>query len=437
MPEAEVVNPPGGNEAAATPMLKIKIAEQIEYYFGDFNLMKDKFLKQEIIKDDGWVPLTTLLRFNRLAALTKDVDVILSAFKENPSELIEVDEDRKCVRRNPDRALPEQNDDWKSVVAQRTVYVKGFPTETASLDDILKFMQAFGKIDNVFRRNYFDKTTKTWKFKGSVYAAFPTREEAESFVSIKSVKYAGNELIRKLQLDYIEEKKTERLEQKKKSKQLKDELLKEQQEMKKKELRKLPTGALVLVTGLTNTINRHQLKDAAKALDWDVAFVEYNPGDPTAYIRLQAQDSAKQALSKLENNSFKVNDIVLQAECVEGEKETELLKKMEDDKNTIVMQHLMKSKFKGKKSKGKRFNKRDNAANDDKNEEDDDDDSPMSEDASDEKKEETAQDEKKETDKDEKKETTEGDGEGDNNGKKRKPEDDSEESAKKSKTDSA
>lgn len=62
----------------------------LQYYFGDFNIIRDKFLKQEIGKDNGWVPLPTLLRFNRLAALTKDVDVILSAFKENPSELVEV-----------------------------------------------------------------------------------------------------------------------------------------------------------------------------------------------------------------------------------------------------------------------------------------------------------------------------------------------------------
>lgn len=52
--------------------------------------MKDKFLKQEILKDHGWVPLTILLRFNRLSALTKDVDVILSAFEENPVDWIEV-----------------------------------------------------------------------------------------------------------------------------------------------------------------------------------------------------------------------------------------------------------------------------------------------------------------------------------------------------------
>lgn len=76
----------------------------------------------------------------------------------------------------------------------------------------------------------------------------------------------------------------------------KDELLKEQQELRKKEMKKLPTGALILVTGLTNTINRNELKDTAKGLGWDVAFVDYNIGDPTAYIRLQAQDSAKQVI---------------------------------------------------------------------------------------------------------------------------------------------
>lgn len=54
--------------------------------------MKDKFLRAEIQKNDGWVPIKTLLRFNRLAALTKNEDVVLAAFKSNPSELMEVSE---------------------------------------------------------------------------------------------------------------------------------------------------------------------------------------------------------------------------------------------------------------------------------------------------------------------------------------------------------
>lgn len=55
-------------------------------------MMKDKYLKAEIQKNDGWVPIKILLRFNRLAALTKDENVVLAAFKDNPSELVEVSE---------------------------------------------------------------------------------------------------------------------------------------------------------------------------------------------------------------------------------------------------------------------------------------------------------------------------------------------------------
>lgn len=62
----------------------------LQYYFGDFNMMKDKFLRAEVQKNDGWIPIKTLLRFNRLAALTKDESVVLSAFKDNPSELVMV-----------------------------------------------------------------------------------------------------------------------------------------------------------------------------------------------------------------------------------------------------------------------------------------------------------------------------------------------------------
>lgn len=49
------------------------------------------------------------------------------------------------------------------------------------------------------KRSYFDKALKQWKFKGSVFVTFPTREEAESFLAIGSVKFAGNELIKKWQ----------------------------------------------------------------------------------------------------------------------------------------------------------------------------------------------------------------------------------------------
>ena len=38
--------------------LESKIIRQIEYYFGDYNISRDKFLQEEIKKDEGWIALS-------------------------------------------------------------------------------------------------------------------------------------------------------------------------------------------------------------------------------------------------------------------------------------------------------------------------------------------------------------------------------------------
>merc|ERR1719192_1912434 len=73
--------------------INAKIVRQIEHYFGDYNLPRDKFLKETIKTDDGWVPMETMLNFQRLAALSTDSKVILAALKKGGSGLMEVDED--------------------------------------------------------------------------------------------------------------------------------------------------------------------------------------------------------------------------------------------------------------------------------------------------------------------------------------------------------
>ena len=43
-----------------------KVIRQVEYYFGDSNMQRDKFLQDEVAKDaEGWVPLTTMLKVKR------------------------------------------------------------------------------------------------------------------------------------------------------------------------------------------------------------------------------------------------------------------------------------------------------------------------------------------------------------------------------------
>ncbi len=80
-----------------------------QYYFSDSNLPRDKFLQEAVKKNEGgWVPLTTLLTFKRLAALTTDAAVIAAALAD--SELVDVSEDKQSVRRSPNHPLPDEGE---------------------------------------------------------------------------------------------------------------------------------------------------------------------------------------------------------------------------------------------------------------------------------------------------------------------------------------
>jgi len=61
-----------------------------QYYFGDANLAKDKFMKEQIAKDDGWIPLSVLLTFNRLKAMSEDADAIIESVNKSAEGLVEV-----------------------------------------------------------------------------------------------------------------------------------------------------------------------------------------------------------------------------------------------------------------------------------------------------------------------------------------------------------
>ena len=115
----------GDNEKMAA--LEAKICHQIEYYFGDFNLPRDKFLKEQIKLDEGWVPLEIMIKFNRLNRLTTDFNVIVEALSKSKAELMEISEDKTKIRRSPTKPLPEVTDEYKNDVKNRSVYIVSGP----------------------------------------------------------------------------------------------------------------------------------------------------------------------------------------------------------------------------------------------------------------------------------------------------------------------
>lgn len=159
-----------------------KIIKQIEFYFGEINLSKDRFMQEELKKDEGWVLIDTLMKFNRLKSLSTDPAVVLSALKKSESGLLEIDETNKKLKRA--KPLPENNTELETTLKKNTIYFKGLPT-TMKLDDLYEFFEKHGKVLQICMRRF----PATKQFKGSAFVTFENNEQAQTILTAESFKY--------------------------------------------------------------------------------------------------------------------------------------------------------------------------------------------------------------------------------------------------------
>ncbi|XP_074518187.1 la-related protein 7 [Halichoeres trimaculatus] len=98
------------------------VKKQVEFWFGDVNLHKDRYLRKLIDEsDDGYVDISVLASFNRMKKLTTDTKLIARALKN--SSIVEVNLEGNKVRRQfPIGEVPNDVDG-------RTVYVELLPKD--------------------------------------------------------------------------------------------------------------------------------------------------------------------------------------------------------------------------------------------------------------------------------------------------------------------
>lgn len=349
MTEENVVSPSNGQESNEKENgteeeqtdLEKAIIRQVEYYFGDLNLPRDKFLREQVKLDDGWIPLEVLITFNRLAKLSTDYEVIANALNKSNSGLLEVSEDNKKVRRNPELPIPEMNEERRKEIATRTIYVKGFPKE-ASLDEILKYFRQFDDVENIIMRRYLDRQSKKRVFKGSVFATFKTKEQAEKVVEMKDLKYNETELLILWQENYIEKKQEEYAakKDKKKVKEVKED----------KEDFKLPTGTVLKFSQGHDKMTREDVKAALTPLGEDIAYIDFKVGDAEGWVRLAKENTAKEVFEKMTDGKLKIGDSEVVFRVLEEEEEKTYL-----DKTVEEMSKRRKNMKNFKQNKGKHF----------------------------------------------------------------------------------
>lgn len=281
------------------------IIRQIEYYFSESNMRRDKFLTQKMDENEGkWVPISVLLTFNRLKALSEDPKVIAETIVKSANGIVELSEDKEKLRRHPDNPLPEFNEARRKELMHRTAYAKGFPLDS-TMSTILQYInENFEKVENVIMRKYFNQTEKNYHFKGSIFILFETKEAAEEFVKREDVKFGEKALLRYMQEEYIKIKRQEEKEKKEKRK------AKAQQKEAEAIKVELPRNAIVhFTTDTTPTIRREDLKKKLLEVDPSliIAYIHYDMGDKEGDIRFSKENDAKKFMEKLETKKVKFN----------------------------------------------------------------------------------------------------------------------------------
>lgn len=297
-PTADDVADDNAEIIAKLPKSEQDIIKQMEYYFSESNLRRDKFLVQKIKEnEDGWVELSVMLTFNRLKAMTEDTNVIVTALDKSPHGIVQISEDKLKVRRHPDNPLPEFNEERRKELQLRTAYAKGFPLDS-KIDVVIEYFNSnFPNVEQVQMRKYFDKdNTKKYLFKGSVFATFTKKEYAEEFVSKPDLKYEEKPLIRYMQTKYFEVKKQEMDERKKKKGARKAAI-----EQEKEVPFELPKGAFLSFKGIEGDITREDIKDAIKKIDEkiEIAFVNFTRGDKEGSLRFSKENDGSKFLESL------------------------------------------------------------------------------------------------------------------------------------------
>ncbi|XP_076659291.1 la autoantigen-like [Halictus rubicundus] len=334
--------------------LLTKIKNQVEFYFGDVNMQRDKFLIDQTKLDDGWVPLTIMFNFKMLASMSKDADVVLKALES--SELIEVSEDKKKIRRSKNHPLPVYNEEYRKAQEARTAYVKGFPLHDTNIEKLKNFFSAYEPFENIIMRKYNDADKKL-RFKGSIFVQFKTLEDAKAFMARKSLKYGDTELIIKWSADYSAEKakeKEDRRQKRSEQKAKKNDSGKEKNDEESGEENEkessLPKGCVIHFSDVPEKCTREDIKERLGELQANIAFVDFKIGDKEGWVRLQGENSAKVVVDKMKDNKVLIHNKEVACRILEGEEEAKYLAKAKVEMAN-TRQKFAKGKRAGKKGR--------------------------------------------------------------------------------------
>jgi len=286
--------------------LILKLREQIEFYFGDANLQKDRFIKQLINADnEGYVDLEKIANFNKMRSMTSDIGLIVEAAKS--SNLVQPDTTGKRIRRT--KVVPIAKN-----VDSRTVYVEGFPPDSTH-DTLKQFFSVCGKVNYVsIPRNKDQART----FKGFAFIEYEKEEEAVH--AIKELNTVGNtdhNPAAPVGLRVIAKDTWDRL---------KDEF-KELKAKQRNEHHGPPgRGSILHISNVATEILHPEIKAILKNYG-KVAYLDMQENGE-GYARFTTPEEAKSAVTKIIEQKLQIGGKEVSARIVDGEEEQKYWEKI-------------------------------------------------------------------------------------------------------------
>jgi len=131
--------------ALTSPTKLADIISQIDFYFGDANFPKDKFLQKLTQKaKDRYIPIAEIAAFKKVRKMTTSWSLVVKAMQV--SQIVEVSANRKLVRRRNQQVEVKINDAWR-----RTVVAENMSTRTGgpSVDETRAKFEVAGKVVHV------------------------------------------------------------------------------------------------------------------------------------------------------------------------------------------------------------------------------------------------------------------------------------------------
>jgi len=289
-----------------------QIKKQIEFYFGDSNFPKDKFLRAQAAQnEEGYVSIATLITFSKLKALNVDIAKAIESVKDSESVVVNP-EGTMIKRKNP---LPEND-----TSSQRTIYAKGFVPGT-SIDDISAKFAHVGKVLSVRIRKFADKSPKP-----SAFIEFSNPEEAAKAINEK-IQVEGKDLELLTKDAFNEQKKAEKEQKKKKRKDPEDgKEGKEEEDSKKPKKDKIekrfPKGVFLEFKDIGTGVDRELIKKVFGDFENSkVAYVDFEKDQLEGVARFEDAEAAKRVLDGMTSSKTELGGKVPTLTILEGEAE--------------------------------------------------------------------------------------------------------------------